>query len=96
MIASMMLAGIPVRDQDVLYLAGLLRGAEFDETAETLEAAYDVECKVLALSIEDRERILRTLVEPPDNFAELRGVLLRQHEWRRRVGLVSRGAQPKR
>ena len=55
MIAPMMLAGIPARDQDVLEIARLLRGAGFDDTAEWLEKAYDVECKVLALTIPDRE-----------------------------------------
>ena len=38
----MMLAGLPVRDQDVLELARLLRDAGFDDTAEKL--AWDVEC----------------------------------------------------
>ena len=38
-----MLAGIPVRDQDVLELALLLRKAGIDGTAETLEKAYDLE-----------------------------------------------------
>ena len=64
MIASMMLAGIPVRDQDVLEIARLLRGAGFDDTAGRLEDAYDVECKVLALTIPDREAMLRALEDP--------------------------------
>ena len=84
----MMLAGIPVRDQDVLELARLLRDADFDETAETLENAYDVECNVLALTIPDREAIVRALDDPPERLSELRGVLLREHEWRVREGLV--------
>jgi len=42
------LAGIPVRDQDVLELARLLRDAGFDETAEKLEDGYDRETKILA------------------------------------------------
>ena len=84
----MMLAGIPVRDQDVLELARLLRDCGFDDTAEKLEDGYDVETKVLALTIDDREAILRALDDPPDGLAELRGVLLRGHEWRVREGLV--------
>jgi hypothetical protein len=44
---------------------------------------------IVALSIDDRERILRALDDPStDGLAELRGVLLREHEWRPRVGLV--------
>ena len=83
-----MLAGIPVRDQDVLELAGVLRGANFEDVAERLENAYDGETKVLALTISDREAILRALDDPPGGLAELRGVLLQEHEWRVREGLV--------
>jgi hypothetical protein len=70
-----MLPGIPVRDHHVLELARLLREAGFDETAETVEDAYDQEVKALALTITDRDAILRTLDDPPDGLAELRGVL---------------------
>jgi hypothetical protein len=42
----------------------------------------------VALTIPDREAILRALDDPPKGLAELRGVLLREHEWRLRVGLV--------
>jgi hypothetical protein len=64
-----MLAGIPVRDQDVLELALLLRKAGIEATAETLEKAYDLETKVLALTILDREAILRALDDPPEMAA---------------------------
>jgi len=84
----MMLAGTPVRDADVLELARLLREVAFEPVAEKLEKGYDAETRVLALTIEDRERILRALDDPPAGLAELRGVLLREHEWRKRVGLV--------
>jgi uncharacterized protein (DUF1778 family) len=83
-----MLAGIPVRDRDVLELAGLVRNAGFDDVAEKLEHAHDIETRVIALTISDREAILRALDDPPDALAELRGVLLREHEWRVRTGLV--------
>jgi hypothetical protein len=84
----MQLAGVPVRDPSVLELALLLRDAGLDETADRLETAYDAEVKVLALTIADREAILRALEEYPDALAELRGVLIGEHEWRRREGLV--------
>jgi hypothetical protein len=83
-----MLAGIPVRDQDVLELARLLRDAGFAETAEKLERAWDLEVKVLALTVPDREAIIRVLDDPPEGLAELRGVLLAEHEGRVRDGLV--------
>ena len=43
---------------------------------------------VVALTIPDREAILRALDDPSDGLAELRGVLLREREWRKRVGLA--------
>lgn len=52
----MMFAALPVRDQDVLELARLLRKSGSIDTAERLENAYDVECNVLALTIPDRRR----------------------------------------
>jgi hypothetical protein len=77
-----------VPDQDVLELARQLRDTGFDDVAEKLENAYDIECKVLALTIAEREQILRGLEECPDGLAELRAVLLQEHEWRVRDGLV--------
>jgi hypothetical protein len=85
---AMMLAGTPVRDADVLELARLLRDAGFDDVAGRLEDAYDVETKVLALTIDNREAIVRALDDPPAGLTELRGVLLREHEWRVREGLA--------
>jgi hypothetical protein len=87
MIASMMLAGIRVPDALVLELARLLRDAELTATAETLEIAYDAERAIVALTIDDREPILRALEDCPDGLGELRAVLLREHEWRVREGL---------
>lgn len=38
--------------------------------------------------VDDREAIVRVLDDPVDGLAELRGVLLREHEWRTREGLA--------
>lgn len=85
----MMLAGVPVRDKDVLELARLLHDAGFDHTAETLVAALEAEHAIVALTIHDRESILRALDDPPTvDLAELRGVLLEEHVWRSENGLV--------
>lgn len=83
----MMLAGISIDDRLVLELARRVRDAGFDDTAQRLEDAYDGETKILGLSVSDREGIVRALEDCPDDFAELRGVLLRDHEWRLRRGL---------
>ena len=80
----MMLAGIPVRPELVRALAEIVD----EPTASELEQALEREVVILALTIEDRECILRALDDPPAGLAELRGVLLREHDRRLRVGLV--------
>jgi hypothetical protein len=68
MIALMMLAGIRVAPEFVRELADLVD----EPTATALEQALEVETTVLALSIADRERILRALEDCPDGLGELR------------------------
>jgi hypothetical protein len=84
----MMLAGIGVPDALVLELARILREAELPATAEKLETAYDAERRIVALTITDRESILRALEDDPDGLGELRATLLKEHEWRVREGVV--------
>jgi hypothetical protein len=84
-----MLAGIPIADKLVLELARRLREAQLDFTAEALERAYDGGTTIVALTILDREAILRVLEdEPGEGLSELRGVLLKEHVWRVEQGLV--------
>jgi hypothetical protein len=56
-----------------------------------LEHVYDGERRAAALTITDREAILRVLEDCPAGLAELRGVLLKEHEWRIGEGLVESG-----
>jgi hypothetical protein len=84
----MMLAGVPVPDRLALDLARLLRDTGLDSTAAALEEAYDQERAVVALTILDREAILRVLDDAPEGLGELRGVLMREHLWRQEQGLV--------
>ena len=84
----MFLAGIPVEDRLVLTLARRLRDVGLDDTAERLETGYERETVVLALDIPQREALLRVLEDGPDEFAELRGVLVKEQAWRVREGLV--------
>jgi hypothetical protein len=84
---TVFLAGIPVEDKLVLTIASRLRNAEFEATAERLETAYDRETIVLALNIHERDEILQALVDCPDEFAELRTVLVQQQMWRRVEGI---------
>jgi hypothetical protein len=69
----MMVAGLEVPDRLVPELARRLREAELEETAVVLEDAYDHETRLVALTITDREAILRVLEDAPDELAELRG-----------------------
>jgi hypothetical protein len=61
----MRLAGVPIPDADVLELARLLGTAGFADLAARLEDAWEVETKVIALTVPEREVILRALEEPP-------------------------------
>ena len=81
----MYLAGLHVPDHDVRELIRLVG----EPTRSVLEKSLAFETGVVALTIEDRERILRALDDArTDALAELRGVLLAEHEWRGREGLV--------
>ena len=42
---------------------------------------------LVALTIDERAIILAALDDPADGLAELRAVLLNEHEWRQREGL---------
>ena len=81
----MMLAGLRVPDDDVRELACLVE----EPTRSLLEKALGLGTVVLALTIEDRERLLWALDDArTDALAELRAVLLQEHEGRVRDGLV--------
>ena len=66
----------------------MLRAANHEDVSARLNEALELTTQVLALTIPEREAILRALDDPPDGLCELRGVLLREHEWRVREGLV--------
>ncbi|HUG64880.1 MAG TPA: hypothetical protein VMK83_06640 [Gaiellaceae bacterium] len=56
---------------------------------DDVEKALERETVIVALTVPDREMILRALDDPQtDSLAELRAVLLVEHEWRVRDGLV--------
>jgi len=78
------LAGLRISDEDVRVLITLVD----EPTRSLLEKSLAFESEVVALTIEDRERILWALDDVrTDALAELRGVLLSEHEWRGREGL---------
>ena len=83
----MMLAGLPVPGDAVRKLAGMIWDADEIELADRLERALADDVKLLALTIEERALMLNALEDPPDELAELRAVLLADHQWRRSEGL---------
>jgi hypothetical protein len=69
----MYVAGVRVREEDVLDLARLLHDAGFDDTAEALVVALEAEQGIVGLCMQDREAILRTLDDPRWPCATARG-----------------------
>src|SRR6188474_1274307 len=83
--ASVYLAGLRIPDEDVRELIKLVD----EPTRSFLEKSLALDSEVVALTIDDRERILWALDDVrTDALAELRGVLLQEHEWRTKEGLV--------
>ena len=81
----MYLAGLRIPDEDVRELVRLVG----EPTRSLLEKVLAMGTGVVALTIADRGRILWALDDArTDALAELRGVLLQEHEWRDREGLV--------
>ena len=75
-------------DEHVLELAGLLVDAGYDETAERLSYALKWGDEVVGLRIPDRLAIMDVLDNPPEGLAGLRDVLVTEHRWRVRHGMV--------
>lgn len=53
------------------------------------QTALELRTLVMALTIDDRKRILRALDDPPTGLAQLHAVLLLEHEGRVRDGSFS-------
>ena len=79
-----MLAAVPAAVDE---LAGLVRDEGADVLADRLERAVADEVKLLALTLDERAIMLSLLEDPPKALAELRAVLLADHQWRVDEGL---------
>ena len=84
---TIVIAGIPLANEVATDLVKLCELAGLAETADRLRDAIRFGLSVLPLEIAAREQILRALGECPPAFAELRDVLLREHEARVELGL---------
>lgn len=58
-----------------------------DDLAARLERAVADGVKLIALTLDERAVLLASLEDPPQELAELRAVLLADHQWRRGEGL---------
>jgi hypothetical protein len=70
-----------------LGLAVELRNAGYRHTAEWLEACVISYQRILGFTNRDRDAILEVLVDPPDELAQLRELLLQEHVDRQRIEL---------
>jgi len=61
-------------------LAGLVRAAGADHLADRLNVAIGDGVALLALTIDERAIILAALEDPPEGLAELRAVLVNDHQ----------------
>ena len=80
--SAVSLCGLPVRIENVRLLAGKLEG---DRLAEKLERAVANGNTIVALSLEDRQRIVDVLGRAPSSLPDLRIALdaqLRRHKER--------------
>jgi hypothetical protein len=59
-----------------------------EPAASTLRPCHKTDRTAFALTIAEREQILRALDDPPAGLEELRGVPLVEHEWWAREGLL--------
>ena len=81
----MYLAGLRIPDEDVRELIKLVD----EPTRSLLERSLGLETGAVALTVEDRKRILSVLDDArTDALAELRGLLLQEYEWRDQKGLA--------
>lgn len=83
----MMLLGLPVPDNAVDDLAEIVRAAGSDDLADRLERPRTDGVKQIALTLDERALMLSALEDPPQEQAELRAVLLADHQWRHSEGL---------
>ena len=85
----MRIAGIELTDRAVLALAAQLRQHGYECTAISIERAFDAVAHDYALSIEQREQVIRSLDNRPDRqLGQLRERLLGKHVDQARRELV--------
>jgi hypothetical protein len=78
----MLVEGVPIDEHRLRELARIVQPT----LARRIDTALVYRARVLGLTLAERKAILIALESPPPGLEELRGVLLRELEWRRAVG----------
>ena len=79
----LIVAGIRVHRDQVLALAAMLTAmGRIERDASCWRRSRDAE-QFVALTLDDRERILDALAHPPIELSDLRGALFDELNWRR-------------
>ena len=84
----MQLAGLDISRELMLELAERLTHSGASDTAALLLIADAKGEERVGLAIRDREALIHALDDRPAGLEELCGLLLREHVWRQREGLV--------
>ena len=79
----LIVAGIRVHRDQVLALAAMLAADGSDRTARVLLEALTRRQQFVALTLDDKERILDVLAHPPIALTDVRGALFDELNWRR-------------
>ena len=80
----LIVAGIRLRRDRALALASMLSRDGSDRTARVLLSALTNGQMFVALTTDDKERILAALARQSPSFADLRGALFDELNWQRR------------
>jgi uncharacterized protein (DUF1778 family) len=86
-VVVLIVAGIRLQREQVLSLASMLASDESTRTARILLEAVTNRQQFVALTVDDKERMLAVLDHPPEGLADLRCSLFDELNWKRR-GLV--------
>jgi hypothetical protein len=85
----MRLAGVELSNETVAELRSMLRDEFYFKAADTLERAHLEDRPEVGLTIRERTAILDVLDDAREELAQLRDVLMAEHEWRLCMGLVA-------
>jgi hypothetical protein len=85
----MRLAGVELSNESVVELCSMLRDEFYFKAADTLERALLEDRPEDGLTIRERTAILDVLDDAREELAQLRDVLMAEHEWRLSVVLVA-------